>query len=133
MALPSQASYKRLQQNPGLLKGDHGLLEEFEAAPWLLPARTPQLPYANLHSFEKLLALRSRPVGSLKKSITLLLFSKAWAVMAQNSSEWSAQQLLPWSATCSCQQFRFGSSACFPLAPPIQPSWQSTRWSSTAA
>lgn len=85
MALPSQASYKRLQQNPGLLKGDHGLLEEFEAAPWLLPARTPQLPYANLHSFEKLLALRSRPVGSLKKSITLLLFSKAWAVMAQNS------------------------------------------------
>ena len=48
-ARPSLASYKRLQRDPGLLqrkRGGAALLEEFEAAPWLLPPRTEALPHA---------------------------------------------------------------------------------------
>ena len=63
------------------------LLAEFEAAPWLLPAGTPALPYAGVHGVDELLALRSRPAGSYNQSITLLLFNTGWATMAQNSSE----------------------------------------------
>jgi hypothetical protein len=85
---PSLASYQRLQRNPGTLRSDRALLEEFEAAPWLLPPRTPLLPYTGVHNLDSLLALRARPAGKHKKAIAFLLFSKRWAVMAQNSSEW---------------------------------------------
>jgi hypothetical protein len=64
-------------------------LAEFEAAPWLLPARTPALPYAGVHDFDALLKLRSQPVAGYNKSIALILFDKRWAVMTQNSSECS--------------------------------------------
>lgn len=65
---------------------------EFEAAPWLLPARTPSLPYAGQHDLDALLAQRAQRVaGALgeeqRTAVVLLLFSKAFAVMAQNSSE----------------------------------------------
>jgi hypothetical protein len=82
---PSLASYQRLQRNPGTLRSDRALLEEFEAAPWLLPPRTPLLPYTGVHNLDSLLALRARPAGKHKKAIAFLLFSKRWAVMAQNS------------------------------------------------
>ena len=65
-------------------------MDEFEAAPWLLPARTPALPYAGVHGFDELLSLRSRPAGIYNQSVTLLLFNAGWATMAQNSSEWVA-------------------------------------------
>ncbi len=61
---------------------------EFKAAPWLLPPRTPLLPWAGVHGFDQLLALQSQPAGSHPRSVALLLFNKAFAVMAQNSSEW---------------------------------------------
>lgn len=41
-----------LQANPDLPASDPGLIEEFEAAPWLLPPRTAALPYAG--SFKRL-------------------------------------------------------------------------------
>jgi hypothetical protein len=62
-------------------------LAEFEAAPWLLPARTPALPFAGVHDFDALLKLRSMPVGGFDKSIVIILFDRQWAVMTQNSSE----------------------------------------------
>jgi hypothetical protein len=77
-----------LQANPALLESDRAVLEEFEATPWLLPTRTPLLPYAGVHSFDQLLRLRGSPQGSQEKAVVILLFSKAYAVMAQNSSEW---------------------------------------------
>jgi hypothetical protein len=67
---------------------ERGLLDEFEAAPWLLPTRTPLLPYAGVHDFDELLKLRSQPVPGYDKSIALLLFGKAYGVMTQNSG-WS--------------------------------------------
>ena len=76
-----------LQAKPALLSKQPALLREFEAAPWLLPPRTPALPYAGVHDFDQLLALRSAPVGNYSKAIALLLFSKAYGLMAQNSGE----------------------------------------------
>lgn len=61
------------------------LLSEFDAAPWLLPARTPALRYAGQHNFDQLLALRAAPAGRHRRAVTLLLFSRSWAVMVQNS------------------------------------------------
>ncbi|KAI3428080.1 hypothetical protein D9Q98_006464 [Chlorella vulgaris] len=85
MASPSRSMYYAMQANPKLLKSDQGFLEEFEAAPWLLPPRTPLLPYADTHDFDGLLKLRSRPAGGQTQTITVLLFSKAYAALAQNS------------------------------------------------
>ena len=81
-----------LQANKGRRKSwktpfNRFLAREFEAAPWLLPARSQGLPYAGVHGFDELLALRSAPVAGHDKAIALLLFSKAYAVMAQNSSK----------------------------------------------
>jgi hypothetical protein len=89
------------QANPTLFKSDQGFLEEFEAAPWLLPPRTPLLPYAGTHDFDGLLKLRSRPAGSQTKTITILLFNKAYGIMAQNSSEFGASQL-DFASSCAC-------------------------------
>jgi hypothetical protein len=89
------------QANPKLLKSDQGFLEEFEAAPWLLPPRTPLLPYAGTHDFDGLLKLRSRPAGGQTQTITVLLFSKAYAALAQNSSEFGASQL-DFASNCAC-------------------------------
>ena len=85
--LPSLASFRRLQQKPELLETDRGLLEEFEAAPWLLPPRTTALPYAGVHGFDELVALRATAEPGADRAVTILLFNKVWAVMAQNSGE----------------------------------------------
>jgi hypothetical protein len=61
--------------------------QEFAAAPWLLPPRSAALPWAGVHELDALLALQSRPVGSHNKSVALLLFSRDFAVMGQNSGE----------------------------------------------
>ena len=88
--LPARPLASLPQANPeGALRQHPGLLAEFEAAPWLLPARTPALPYAKVHDFDALLKLRSQPVAGYNKSIALILFDKRWAVMTQNSSECS--------------------------------------------
>ena len=79
-----------VQADPAVLSRQPALLREFEAAPWLLPPRTPALPYAGVHDFDQLLALRSAPVGNYSKAIALLLFSKAYGLMAQNSGECAA-------------------------------------------
>jgi hypothetical protein len=60
------------------------------ATPWLLPPRTNALPYAGVHTLEQLLPLRSVPFGNYSKTITLLTFSKGFAVMSQNTSERAA-------------------------------------------
>ena len=84
------------QANPeGALRQHPGLLAEFEAAPWLLPSRTPALPYAGVHDFDALLKLRSQPVGGYDKSIALILFDHKWAVTTQNSSERSVPLYVP--------------------------------------
>lgn len=79
--------FQPLQANPDLVDSDPAVAEEFEAAPWLLPPRTLALPYAGLHDLDYLLELRSQPAGQWDGSVTFLLFSKAYAVMVQNSSE----------------------------------------------
>ena len=63
---------------------------EFQAVPWLLPPRMPALPWAGVHGFDELMAMQSRPAGGHPRSVALLLFNKAFAVMAQNSSECGA-------------------------------------------
>lgn len=63
------------------------VLEEFAAAPWLLPPRTPALPYAGVHRLDELMALRAAPAGRHTRAVTIVLFGKAYAMMAQNSSE----------------------------------------------
>lgn len=40
---------------------------------------------AGVHDFDELLKLRSRPAGNYSSSVALLLFSKPYAVMLQNS------------------------------------------------
>ncbi|PSC72525.1 hypothetical protein C2E20_4221 [Micractinium conductrix] len=93
-ARPSLASYKRLQRDPGLLqrkRGGAALLEEFEAAPWLLPPRTEALPHAGVHDFDALLQLRARPQGSHPSAVALFLFTADWAIIAQNSARRRAQ------------------------------------------
>ncbi|PSC72584.1 hypothetical protein C2E20_4222 [Micractinium conductrix] len=82
---PSRDMHYAMQANPDLPASDPGLIEEFEAAPWLLPPRTAALPYAGVHDFDELLKLRSRPAGNYSSSVALLLFSKPYAVMLQNS------------------------------------------------
>lgn len=82
---PSRAMYYAMQAKPEIASSDPALAAEFEAAPWLLPARTRALPYAGVHDFDQLVALRSRPAGRWDKSVAFLLFSKPYAVMVQNS------------------------------------------------
>ncbi|KAL4443517.1 hypothetical protein ABPG75_011254 [Micractinium tetrahymenae] len=84
-AHPSLASYKKLPRTPAAAVESAALLREFEAAPWLLPCRTPSLPYSGVHEFDKLLRMRAQPAGGYDKAAVLLLFSAEWAVMAQNS------------------------------------------------
>ena len=145
-----------LQANLQLLETDRGMLEEFEATPWLLPTRTPLLPYAGVHGFDELLALRSAPVAGHDKAIALLLFSKAYAVMAQNSSEEAAaaaataaaaaaeggsanRRLAHWAATTAhagalVADMRCGISwTTMPRRASSPPLSQSTLWSSMAA
>lgn len=66
--LPSQASYDKLQADPGALDGSPELAAEFEAAPWLLPPRTTALPYAGVTGFDALLELRAAEVPGLNTS-----------------------------------------------------------------
>lgn len=82
---PSRVMYYAMQANAELVGSDPAVAEEFAAAPWLLPPRTPALPYAGVHDLDALLALRSRPAGRWGGSVTVLLFSKPYAVMVQNS------------------------------------------------
>lgn len=65
---PSQAAYGRLQADPGVLASDPALAAEFEAAPWLLPPRTPTLRYAGVTEFDALLELRAAEVPGLNTS-----------------------------------------------------------------
>ena len=78
-----------MQADPALA-GSAAALQEFVAAPWLLPPRTPALPYAGVHGLDELMALRSAPAGRHPRSVAILLFSQAYAAMAQNSSERAA-------------------------------------------
>lgn len=61
------------------------MLAEFEAAPWLLPPRTPALPYAGLHDLRRLLGLRARTLGG-QRVVTLLQFNRRFAELVQNCS-----------------------------------------------
>lgn len=54
------------------------------ATPWLLPPRTPALSYNNISDEDELLALRAQPFGKHKRTISIFLFSKALAGLAQN-------------------------------------------------
>ena len=76
-----------MQADPRLPERNASLLQEFESAPWLLPAHTPALPYAGVHDLEELLALRATPMGRYNKTITLLTFNEKVARPTQNTSE----------------------------------------------
>lgn len=96
------------QANAELVGSDPAVAEEFAAAPWLLPPRTPALPYAGVHDLDALLALRSRPAGRWGGSVTVLLFSKPYAVMVQNSSEcWRVSEaaLMMGPGSVQCRMF----------------------------
>jgi hypothetical protein len=85
-AVPPQADAKLPE------KDDSMALEEFVAAPWLLPQRCRALNYTEVHDLDMLLTLRSAPwpeslAGSFPKAITVLLFSKSIAAMFQNTRE----------------------------------------------
>lgn len=135
-----------LQADPAV-SGSTAALEEFAAAPWLLPPRTPALPYAGVHRLDQLMALRSAPAGRHRRSIAVLLFSKAYAVMAQNSSEQLgvdlrsrgclALGLMPLAALHAASHAVAALHRCpahcgCPRFPP-PPGAQSIPWSSTAA
>lgn len=140
---PSLAAYRDMRR-AGRIKPASPVLEEFEAAPWLLPPRTPAFPYAGATDFDELLALRAQPAGNHSSAVAILLFNKNWAAMSQNSSE------RPGAATAACCLVGLLCAACLPVparfpslptalaspspAPflPLLPS-QSTLWSSTAA
>ncbi|PRW56763.1 hypothetical protein C2E21_4548 [Chlorella sorokiniana] len=81
---PSKDMFERIQANPALA-ASAAAAEEFAAAPWLLPPRSPAFPYAGVHGLADLMALRSTPAGRYPRAVTILLFSKAYAIMAQNS------------------------------------------------
>lgn len=85
MEFPSRASWELMQADPRLPERNASLLQEFESAPWLLPAHTPALPYAGVHDLEELLALRATPMGRYNKTITLLTFNEKVARPTQNT------------------------------------------------
>ncbi|KAL4422005.1 hypothetical protein ABPG77_005435 [Micractinium sp. CCAP 211/92] len=66
--LPSEASYSKLQADPEARQSSPELAAEFEAAPWLLPARTKALPYAGVTDFDALVDLRAAEVPGLNTS-----------------------------------------------------------------
>lgn len=70
---------------PAVQQGSAAVADDFVAAPWLLPPRTPAQPWAGVHDLDRLLALQSRPVGGHNASVALLLFNRAFAELAQNS------------------------------------------------
>jgi hypothetical protein len=112
------------------------LAAEFEAAPWLLPTRTPLLPYAGVHGFDKLLRLRASAIGGYDGAVALMHFTKADAVVAQNSSEWQrpSRNARKTSPSLVPPSFRRAAAVMLELsAPPSPPPLQSTPWSSTAA
>lgn len=76
-----------MQADPSLLERDPAVVEEFAAVPWLLPPRSQALPWAGVHDFDALLPVMARRAGRWDKAVTILLFSKGYAVMSQNSSE----------------------------------------------
>lgn len=96
VAHPHPTGWNRLQADPSLLHRAPALVAEFEVAPWLLPPRTNLLPYAAVHGFEQLLALRALPEGGQNSTVTVLLFSRKWAPMLQNSSECGAAMYHAW-------------------------------------
>ena len=82
--MPSQADTKVPEKDESVA------LEEFVAAPWLLPQRCRALNYTEVHDLDMLLAVRSAPwpggpAGNYSKAITVLLFSKSIAPMFQNT------------------------------------------------
>jgi hypothetical protein len=86
LAVPPQADAKLPEKDESVA------LEEFVAAPWLLPQRCRALNYTEVHDLDMLLTLRSAPwpeglAGSFPKAITVLLFSKSIAAMFQNTRE----------------------------------------------
>ncbi|KAL4437542.1 hypothetical protein ABPG77_003523 [Micractinium sp. CCAP 211/92] len=80
---PRKEAYERLQADPDLASREPSLLAECEAAPWLLPPRTPALPYAGLHDLGRLLGLRARTLGG-QRVVTLLQFNRRFAELVQN-------------------------------------------------
>ena len=85
--LPARLPLPAMQTDPSLPERNASLLEEFESAPWLLPPRTPALPYAGVHDLEELLALRGTPMGRYNRTIALLTFNQQFSRMTCNTSE----------------------------------------------
>ncbi|EFN52112.1 hypothetical protein CHLNCDRAFT_139418 [Chlorella variabilis] len=84
MHVPTLAIFHKLQADPTVADSDGSVLAEFEAAPWLLPPRTKALKYVGVHALDRLLELRSAPVGNYSKAIAFLTFNNRFAQMAQN-------------------------------------------------
>ncbi len=61
-------------------------VSRFDATPWLLPPNSRVNRWSGIHDLDMLMEMRSQPFGDLK-AVTLLLFNKAYSIMAQNSSE----------------------------------------------
>jgi hypothetical protein len=74
-----------LQADPSLPDKQPELLAEFAAAPWLLPPRSAAFKYAGVTDLQQLAELQAVPQGRWNKTITLLTFTRAFAVLAQNS------------------------------------------------
>lgn len=55
------------------------------AAPWLFPPRSPMFSYLATTDLEGLAASRAQPFDTWEKTISVLLFSKAFAPMVQNT------------------------------------------------
>ena len=89
-AQPLRSLAGGLQADPTLPGREPALLDEFEAAPWLLPPRTKALKYAGVTSLEQLLPLRAAPQGKYEKAVTLLTFTRSYAAITQNTSERTA-------------------------------------------
>lgn len=80
------------QADPGVLASDPALAAEFEAAPWLLPPRTPTLRYAGVTEFDALLELRAAEVPGLNTSravsfLTSTLHDPLTTAFTQNCGE----------------------------------------------
>lgn len=58
----------------------------FEAVPWLLPPRHPELPYSDVHNLDALAALRSQHKGGYN-TITVAFFSRGMVDLLQNCSK----------------------------------------------
>lgn len=56
-----------------------------QATPWLLPPRTPCLPYTDMTNLLELAEHRAKPKGRYKKAVSVAFFSANLAEMTQNA------------------------------------------------